>query len=121
MRELLWDSDLRIAILPEEYNLLWITGVRDWTTDWAAPRILHSPSFHREYDRYARAADPAAERMGLIGAAKLPMLLAADRGLARLRGAAAQPIPPGSRAWLGRALADLPARLAGRLRRLARR
>ena len=34
LRELLWDSDLRIATLPEEYNLLWITGVRDWTTDW---------------------------------------------------------------------------------------
>ena len=121
LRELLWDSDLRIATLPEEYNLLWITGVRDWTTDWAAPRILHSPSFHRDYDRYARAADPAAERLGLVGAAKLPMLLAADRGLARLHGAVPQPIPPGSRAWLGRALAGLPGRLAGRLRRLARR
>lgn len=29
LRELLWDSDLRIATLPEEYNLLWIRG---WPT-----------------------------------------------------------------------------------------
>ena len=120
LRELLWDSDLRIATLPEEYNLLWITGVRSWTTNWAAPRILHSPNFHRDYQRYARASDPAAERMGLIASAKLPMLLAADRGLARLRDEVAQPIPPGSRAWLGRVLAGLPRALAGRLRRLAR-
>jgi hypothetical protein len=117
LRELLWESDLRIATLPEEYNLLWISGVRSWTTNWAAPRIIHSPSFHRDYDRYARAEDPAAERLGLIAAAKLPMLLAADRGLARLRGGAPQPIPPDSRAWLGRALAGLPRRLGGRLRR----
>jgi hypothetical protein len=120
LRELLWESDLRIATLPEEYNLLWITGVRSWTTNWVAPRVIHSPSFHRDYDRYARAKDPAAERMGLIAAAKLPMLLAADRGLARLRGGTPKAIPPGSWVWLGRALAGLPRTLAGRLRRLAR-
>jgi hypothetical protein len=121
LRELLWDSDLRIATLPEEYNLLWIHGVRSWTTDFAAPRLIHSPNFHREYDRYARARDPAADRLGLVAAAKLPALLAADRGLARLHGTAPAAIPPGDRAWMRRALADLPRRLAGRLRRLAGR
>jgi hypothetical protein len=121
LRELLWESDLRIATLPEEYNLLWITGVRSWTTDWAAPRIIHSPNFHRDFARYARAEDPAAERLGLIAAAKLPMLLAADRGLARLRGETPPAIPPGSPTWLGRVVVDLPRRLRGRLRRLVRR
>ena len=122
LRELLWDSELRIATLPEEYNLLWIQGVKSWTTDFAAPRIIHSPHFHRDFARYARARDPAAERLGLVAAAKLPALIAADRGLARLRGEAPRPIPPGDRAWLGRVLAGLPRTLAARLRRrLARR
>ena len=61
LRELLWESDLRIATLPEEYNLLLISDIGRWTTDFAAPRIIHSPNFHRDYERYARAADPAAE------------------------------------------------------------
>jgi Nucleotide-diphospho-sugar transferase len=121
LRELLWDSDLRIATLPEEYNLLWIHGVRSWTTDFAAPRLIHSPNFHREYDRYARARDPAADRLGLVAAAKLPALLAADRGLARLHSTAPAEIPPSDRAWIRRALADLPRRLSGRIRRLTGR
>jgi nucleotide-diphospho-sugar transferase len=117
LRELLWDSELRIATLPEEYNLLWLQGVRSWTTDFAAPRIIHSPLFHRDFNRYARARDPAAERMGLVASAKLPTLIAADRGLARLRGEAPSPVPPGDRAWLRRVLAGLPRTLAARLRR----
>ena len=118
LRELLWESELRIATLPEEYNLLWIQGLRHWTTLFAAPRLIHSPRFHQEFDRYARAKDPAAARMGLVAAAKLPMLLAADRGLARLRGAAPREPTRGDRlARLGRLLAGLPAALAGRLRR----
>jgi hypothetical protein len=117
LRELLWDSELRIATLPEEYNLLWIQGVKSWTTDFAAPRIIHSPQFHRDYARYARARDPAAERMGLIASARLPELIAADRGLARLRGEPPRHVPPGDRAWLARVLAGLPRTLAGRLRR----
>ena len=122
LRELLWDSDLRIATLPEEYNLLWIQGMADWTTDFAAPRILHSPNFHRDFERYAQAADPAAERMGLRAAAKLPLLLAADRGLARLQGRPEPQVTAAERkAVRARFLAGLPATLAGRLRRLAGR
>ena len=122
LRELLWDSDLRIATLPEEYNLLWIQGMADWTTDFAAPRILHSPNFHRDFERYAQAAGSAAERMGLRAAAKLPLLLAADRGLARLQGRPEPQVTAAERkAVRARFLAGLPATLAGRLRRLAGR
>jgi hypothetical protein len=118
LRELLWDSDLRIATLPEEYNLLAIADVRRWTPDHAAPRILHSPAFHRQFDRYAGAADPAAERMGLLAASNLPMLLAGDRGLARLAGreARAPTRRDALRRW-GRVLAGLPRAVLGRLRR----
>jgi hypothetical protein len=118
LRELLWESDLRIATLPEEYNFLMIQGLRHWTALSAAPRIIHSPRFHKEFARYARARDPAALRMGLVAASTLPMLLAADRGLARMRGA--EPREPTRRdrlARLGRILAGLPRALAGRVRR----
>jgi hypothetical protein len=119
LRELLWDSDLRIATLPEEYNLLSIADVRHWTADDAAPRILHSPAFHRQFDRYAAAADPAAARMGLLAASNLPFLIAGDRGLARLAGR--EPRMPTRRDRLirwGRVLAGLPRAVSGRLRRL---
>ena len=64
LRELLWESDLRIATLPEEYNLLLISDIGRWTTDFPAPRIIHSPNFHRDYERYAKAADPAGAHRG---------------------------------------------------------
>jgi hypothetical protein len=122
LRELLWDSDLRIATLPEEYNLLWIQGLRHWNTDFAAPRLIHSPRFHREFARYAKSPDPAAERMGAVAAAKLPLLIAADRGLARLAGREAPaPAAADRRAVVFRLLADLPRRLLGRLRPTSRR
>jgi Nucleotide-diphospho-sugar transferase len=122
LRELLWASELRIATLPEEYNLLAISAVRGWTTDFAAPRVIHSPHFHHDFDRYARAKDPAGERLGLVGAARLPLLIAADRGLARMRGGAPrEPGPAERRAVAARILADLPRRILGRLRRAVAR
>lgn len=120
LREVIWDSDLRLAVMPEEYNLLYLQGVRQWTPDFAAPRIVHSPRFHREYARFAAAADPVGELAGTVVAARLPDLLAGDRGLARMAGRA--PVPPARHARLARLLADVPRRLRGRIARaLARR
>ena len=123
LRELLWDSDLRIATLPEEYNLLWIQGLRDWTTDFAAPRIIHSPNFHRDYARYARSRRPgrrahrAGRRRASCRCCSPPT--GAWRGCAAPR--RGRPAPGDRRAVLGRLLAGLPARLIGRLRRAAGR
>lgn len=64
-RELLWDSDLRIATLPPEYNLMTIGLAEAWDPSHPAPKILHSPQFHREFDRYSNSADPVTERLGL--------------------------------------------------------
>jgi hypothetical protein len=118
LRELLWESDLRIATLPEEYNLLLISDIGRWTSDYAAPRIIHSPNFHRDYERYAKAADPAAEIMGLRAAANLPLLLAADRGLARRAGGvSAAPTRQALLARRARILAGLPKAAFRRLKR----
>ncbi|PTW49610.1 putative nucleotide-diphospho-sugar transferase [Rhodovulum kholense] len=47
LRELLWESDLTVHVLPEEYNLR--KHERLYTSNWTvpAPRILHSQRFVR--------------------------------------------------------------------------
>ena len=60
--------------------------------------------------------------LGPMAAARLPMMLAADRGLARLQGRPEPQVTGAERkAVRARFLAGLPATLAGRLRRLAGR
>ena len=46
LRELLWESDLRVATLPLEFNLMNPKMLGAWPKDHAAPRILHNGKFH---------------------------------------------------------------------------
>jgi hypothetical protein len=48
LRELLWDSDLRIATLPPEFNLLETASVFQMRDASMAPRIVHHYAIHRE-------------------------------------------------------------------------
>jgi len=48
LRELLWLSDLRIYILPPEYNVRYAKYIKVWTPNEAEPKILHFASFHHE-------------------------------------------------------------------------
>lgn len=64
-RELLWESDLRIATLPPEYNLMTFGLARAWHLSHPAPMIIHSPQFHREFERFIESQDPVTERVGL--------------------------------------------------------
>ncbi|WP_342070380.1 putative nucleotide-diphospho-sugar transferase [Yoonia algicola] len=48
LRELLWLSDLRIYILPPEYNVRYAKYIKVWTPSEAEPKILHFASFHHE-------------------------------------------------------------------------
>ncbi len=86
LREILWAGDLRIATLPPEYNLMDIDLLRAWSPKKAAPRIVHQPKFHEEFDRFDKAPDPVAERIGRWSGARVPEMLAADRDLARRAG-----------------------------------
>lgn len=45
LRELLWLSDLRIAILPPEYNIRYEKYLNVWTEKEAKPHILHLPAY----------------------------------------------------------------------------
>ena len=53
LRELLWESDLRIATLPPEYNFRHYRQLCTWSKSHRAPRILHSGSFHTNGNRPA--------------------------------------------------------------------
>ena len=97
LRAQLWRSDLRLLVLPEEYNLMAYRSVLMWSGARAAPRVIHSPRLK------------AVETLGiepLTGgriARHVRALLAADRTLA-----------PGSRRRL---LAPLDRTPSGALRR----
>nr|WP_319947642.1 hypothetical protein [uncultured Shimia sp.] len=55
LRETLFDSDLRIATLPPQYNIIDCDLIRSWDTRTIAPRVLHSsrirtPQHHADTD-----------------------------------------------------------------------
>lgn len=86
LRELLWDSSLRVAVLPPEYNLWDLSAIDRLTArHHAAPRIIHSSLFVRK--PLPRAGqDPLGHYIGAARAQKTRMLLAADYMLARRAG-----------------------------------
>ena len=76
LRAHLWRSDLRLLVLPEEYNLMAYRQTLMWTDRRAAPRVIHSPRLK---------ANPSVEIDPLTGSAiarHVRALLAADRTLA---------------------------------------
>jgi hypothetical protein len=85
LREILWHSALRVATLPAEFNVLDIDLLKDWSVKKTAPRIVHQPMFHEQFQRFA-VDDPVAKRIGLWHASGLPGMLRADRDLARRAG-----------------------------------
>lgn len=46
LRELVWQSNLQVYILPPEYNIRDRKYLKTWTPDEAQPRILHFAEFH---------------------------------------------------------------------------
>ena len=73
LRAHLWRSDLRLLVLPEEYNLMAYRQTLMWTDARAAPRVIHSPRMK---------ANPSVEIDPLTGGAiarHIRALLAADR------------------------------------------
>jgi hypothetical protein len=48
LRELMWKSDLRLYILPPEYNIRYTKYLKVWSADEAAPKILHLAEFYDE-------------------------------------------------------------------------
>lgn len=55
LRELIWKSDLKLYILPPEYNIRYEKYLDIWTEEEASPKILHFARFYEEM-----AANPLA-------------------------------------------------------------
>lgn len=79
-REMLWDSDLRIAILPAEYNARNSTLWRYGGSKFAAPRVLHNSRFVKRM-KDDLAPITAEEVYGRRYARHFRRLVAADRTL----------------------------------------
>ncbi|MBR9891035.1 hypothetical protein GYB14_05020 [bacterium] len=80
-RELLWLSDLRIAVLPPEYNFKRINEVVTMSSAYCAPRIIHDSDLRRPD---GKAANDATTLEGFLrrGAYRhLIALLSADKFL----------------------------------------
>jgi Nucleotide-diphospho-sugar transferase len=105
LRELLWESDLRIATLPPEYNLMDFAEIATWGALRTAPRVLHHYKLHKHFTGRRQEVTRLVDLVGPRAAARLPVLLAADRPLARISGRAERKPKPWT--WLYAELAAL--------------
>ena len=111
LRELAWNSDLRFAILPPEYNLWDIRSIDRLTPLQTAPRIIHSNVFVMKPPP-PPGGDVLAHYLGRARASKLRQLIAADETLARRTGTKARLPSRGEKLMLPLlGLADMPDKL----------
>ena len=80
LRELLYDSDLKLCILPPGYNLMTFHELKTWWGMFGAPRVLHAPFLHLRREGPGDPETPFAmeEMVGLIRARRLRALIHAD-------------------------------------------
>lgn len=113
LRELLYHGDLRLAVLPAEYNTMHLAGVRSAHRLMMAPRALHLPVLHED-DRHSETPEEPFDPGVLLSAPvrdRINELMRTDRTLGARRSA---------RVLAGDMLRRSPMlyRLARRLRRL---
>jgi lipopolysaccharide biosynthesis glycosyltransferase len=83
LRELLWDTNLKYAILPPEYNLRDLTFIEKMHARYhTAPRIIHSGVFFSK-PIPDESKDRLAHYLGPARAFKVQLLLDADETIAR--------------------------------------
>ncbi|WP_116130790.1 putative nucleotide-diphospho-sugar transferase [Tropicimonas sp. IMCC34043] len=81
MRELLFDSDLRLAILPPEYNLMQVRMTEVQSRKDTAPRILHLTRLHAHAKGRERPLTRADQAMGPVLWWNIQRMLKNDRTL----------------------------------------
>ena len=77
LRELLWKTQLRFAVLPPEYNFWNLKQIDAMNTNNTAPRIIHA----RAFTSHPPAETKLVHALGKWRAARLEVLLRADRTL----------------------------------------
>lgn len=78
LREVLWTGDLRIATLPEEYNLMGLRVLNILSSDCTAPRLLHAPRLHAVFRKNRAPVGTLDDLLGHSAAAQVARLVAAD-------------------------------------------
>jgi Nucleotide-diphospho-sugar transferase len=70
LRELLWCSDLRLHILPPEYNIRYERYLSFWDPKEAVPQILHLAKFHAQAGPEPKRAQKRQLGVDLLSAIK---------------------------------------------------
>lgn len=78
LREVLWTGGMRIATLPEEYNLMGLRALNVLSSDCTAPRLIHSPRLHAVFRKGRAPVDTLGDLLGRNAAAQVTRLVAAD-------------------------------------------
>ena len=78
LREVLWNGDLRIATLPEEYNLMGLRALNILSSDSTAPRLIHSPRLHAVFRKGKAPVDTLSDLLGGPAAEQVARLVASD-------------------------------------------
>lgn len=93
-----------------------LTSVRHWDRFRTAPRLIHHYRFHKHFTGRRREVASIPDLLGPMAAARLPMILAADRPLAAREGREARQPRLADRAWATvQGLARVPRWLLSRL------
>lgn len=72
LRELLWQSELHIAVLPPEYNVMHLHWLDSINHRHGLPKVIHSPKMHRYFKNKGKKI---AGLYQLLGANRLKRLL----------------------------------------------
>lgn len=70
-RELIWFSDLRVATLPPEYNILHLRLLDVFSAKHAVPKIIHSPKLHKVNNSNSGSFRTVLGLLGLVRFYKL--------------------------------------------------
>ncbi|MFK4751672.1 putative nucleotide-diphospho-sugar transferase [Oceanobacter antarcticus] len=68
LRELLWQSDLALAILPPEYNMMHLHLLDVFSYKQGIPKVIHSPKLHRHQNG---SDSPITSLLELLGPSRL--------------------------------------------------
>jgi len=95
LREMLFDSDLRLWVLPPEYNLMAVRQVEVQGSKFTAPRVLHLPRLHDHFRGEAKRLESPSAVIGPALWKHIRRMIAADMTLGGTGAPLARPVDRG--------------------------
>lgn len=81
IRQTIYESDLRISVLPPEYNLMEVRMAEAWGKKYAAPRILHLTRLHDDFKKGRKTMQDPRQILGPALWEHVQRMVAGDRTL----------------------------------------